>query len=162
SALTFRADGRGLYSSAADGSLIEWDLAGRELRRLPGPRALGPGPGFPRRPPARGPAEGLFSPGGVYLAGSERFYCLAVREVETGQDVLTLSSAARSGSSSLAFSRGGELLAVSSSLAKKVGVRLFRVESGEELSTYDTGASTPVALAFDPTGRRLAVGLGPT
>jgi WD40 repeat protein len=157
-ALTFRRDGRRLYTAASDGCVIAWDLAGRELRRLPGPRASFPG-GPLRRPTTRGPGEGLFSPGGAYLASSERFSGLAVRDARTGQEVFTLSSGSRSGSSSLAFSRDGTLLAVASALARKPGVRLFRLESGEELPGFDPGA-TPAALAFDPSDRRLAVGLG--
>jgi WD40 repeat protein len=158
SALTFRADGRGLFTTAADGRLIEWDLAGREVRRLERARSSPPLGGFGRRPMRAGgfgQAEGVFSPGGAYLVGGERFSAMSVREVQTGQDVLTLPSAYRS-ASMLAFSRDGKLLAVAAGESKKQ-VLLFRVESGEELPACEMGSTAVTALAFDPSGKRLAV-----
>jgi WD40 repeat protein len=158
SALSFRADGRRVYTAAVDGGLIEWDLAGKEVRRLAAPRTVGFGPpGFSRRLTST-ILEGYFSPGGAYLASSGRTG-LTVRDVPTGQDVLTLPSATRSGWSWVAFSRSG-LLAVPFADARKAGVRLFRMETGEELATHET-ESAPTALAFDPSGRRLAVGTCP-
>src|SRR5262249_15784998 len=85
------------------------------------------------------------------------FAGLAVRDVQTGQDVFTLSAAR---SSSVAFSPDGALLAVSSSTARTTGVRLFRMESGEELPSFNTDEIPPTALCSAPSGRRLAVGRG--
>ena len=56
--------------------------------------------------------------------------------MESGQDVLALP-AGRSGSSIRAFSHDG-VLAVSFDETRKTGVRLFRMESGDELATYDS------------------------
>jgi WD40 repeat protein len=164
-ALAFRADGRRLWTTAADGSLIEWETSGKEVRRLPAalPRAFGPGPrgfgpgAFPRRP-VRTSADGLFSPGGAYLASNDRGAGIWVRDVQTGQDVLTLPSASRSTPAVLAFSRAADRLAVSFAQPRTTGVRLFQMESGEELAAWDTETAA-AALAFDPARPRLAVGL---
>jgi WD40 repeat protein len=164
-ALAFRPDSRRLWTTGQDGSVIEWDPRGREVRRLPavlprlpgpGPRGFGPG-GFGRRP-IRTPAEMLFSPGGAFLASNDRFSGVSVRDLQTGQDLFTLPPPARSSSAVLAFSRGAALLAVSFSESRKAGVRLFRLESGEEQTAWNT-ETAPAALAFDLAGSRLAVGL---
>src|SRR5262249_28963129 len=76
------------------------------------------------------------------------------------QDVFTLAGG-RSGSSALAFSRDGALLAVAGTTSRAAGVRLFRLDSGEELAGFDTESVPVSALAFDPSGKRLAIGLGP-
>jgi WD40 repeat protein len=169
-ALSFR--GQRLSTMAADGSLIEWDLHGKEVRRLPVPRVLGPGPrgfgpggfgpgGGPGRRPLRINADGVFSPNGTYLARRERFSEIAVSDVRTGLDLLTLSLSSSSGPPTVAFSPHGELLAVPSTSVRNPGVRLFRMRSGEELPLIDT-ETAPSALAFDPAGRRLAISLVPT
>jgi WD40 repeat protein len=162
-ALTFRDGGRRLCTTAADGSLIDWDLAGKELRRQ-GPPSLRPtGPGFGRRPPISrsATAEGLFSPGGTYLARNDRFSGISVSDVRSGQEVLSLSAGSRSVSSLLAFSRDGAVLATTSGSSRKPGVLLYRMDSGEELASQDT-ETAPTALAFDPSGQRLAIALSPT
>jgi WD40 repeat protein len=163
-ALGFR--GERLCTMGADGSLIEWDRHGREVRRLPAPRAaFGPGPrgfgpGGPGRRPTRASIDGTLSPGGAFLARRERGSEIVVSDVATGVDLLTLS-ASSTGLSSIAFSPRGEKVAVPCASARSPGVRLFRTSTGEELSPIET-ETPPSTLAFDPTGRRLAVALLPS
>jgi WD40 repeat protein len=153
----FRSDGRRLYTVGMDGGLIEWDLAGKEVRRVAPPRVVPFGRGF-GRPTMRMTGQGVFSPTGAYLASSDRSAILSVRDVQTGQDVLALSSV-RSSTQALAFSRN-DLLAVSASDSRRNNnVRLFRMESGEELPGCETRSGAPSLLAFGPAGRRLAMGL---
>jgi WD40 repeat protein len=163
-ALTFRRDGRHLFSVAADQRVLEWDRAGKVVRYLPQPRlALPP---F-RRPPRfqAGSQGGVFSPGGAYLAADRPFAGLSVRDVETAQDVFTVprsSTRLSSSPSAVAFSPDGKLFAVPSVDAKRNGiVRLIQVESGDDLPAYEVAGSAASSLAFAPDAKRLAVVLSP-
>jgi WD40 repeat protein len=153
--LAFRRDGR-IRSAGGDSQVIEWDQSGKLLRRLPEPRL---DPNDFRRFQPSGHEDAVFSPDGNYLALSGRFgQNCAVRDVQAGEEVFSVPRNFSPTPVLPAFSPDGKLLALPTTDQKRsTTVLVVRVDSGAEAHSCALGAASPTALAFSPTGKRLAV-----
>jgi WD40 repeat protein len=159
-ALTFRGDGQRVFTTSDDRRIIEWDLAGKRVRSLPELRL---GPSDIRRYRSEASEVGAFSPGGAYLAT-----CVAqgsvvlVRDVEHGEELFTLPRSFALRQVALAFSPDGKFLATPSGHHnQKNSVRIIRLGSSEDVLAWDVGGIAVASLAFDATGKRLAVAIAP-
>jgi WD40 repeat protein len=96
----------------------------------------------------------FFSPDSKRLACMMQGTTVTLREVATGQEILSLKGHT-SGLSSMAFSPDGKRLATMSS---DKTVKLWNATTGQELLTLKGLVSVPgVAVAFSPDSKRLAI-----
>ena len=94
-----------------------------------------------------------FSPDGKRLVSASEDRTAKLWDVRGGEEVLSFQGHTSS-LTSIAFSPDGELVATSSD---DQTVRLWAARGGQPLQTVHPGG-TPLAVAFGPDGRRLAVG----
>lgn len=148
--VTFSPDGRQLASrSLTDESdpytdshvLTVWNLADRQpivrIRKLP---MIMSSPSF--------------SPDGKYLAVTLSLLGIArVYEVSTGSEVFSFVYQGGLVASAV-FTPDGRRLAA----CGDQGIQVWDVETREQMHTWKTGFSSSVCLAFDTTGRQLAIG----
>ena len=133
--VVFSADGRHLVSNSDDGTIRIWDVVtGAELAKL--------------RRSSRGMA--ITSDGRLVASGDGQD--IRLWSVTEGTELQVLG---QSGSVlALAFSRDGQLLASSG----HGEVRIWDVATGKVLRTLPRHAWTAAAIAFNPSGTRLASG----
>jgi WD40 repeat protein len=141
-ALVFRGEDR-IRTAGGDQRVLEWGPTGKLVRQIPQPHV-----GW----------DYVFSPGGDSLAVSGRNGVL--RDVRNGKDLFTVPLLWEQGRARAtpAFSTDGKLLAcVSTDQQRNTVLLVLRADTGARVLTQDLGPSSLMALAFDPTGKRLGV-----
>jgi WD domain, G-beta repeat/Protein kinase domain len=134
-----RADGALLASSAMDGSVQVWDVAGRRKAfDLPG-----------RQKEASAVA---FSPNGALLAAAGSDGIVSFHDLGKREQVHTLATNFKI--SGIAFSRDGARLAVAG--YHRDGLALYEVATGNRIVALTGHTRQPTGVEFSPDGRRIA------
>jgi WD40 repeat protein len=163
--VAFSPDGKLLATTSADKTSIVWDVAsGRVLRTLTGHADDRPG----AIPHFRGVMAAAFSPLCVTSSGVAAERCplatvgfdgqLIVWDALTGEKLITYQDEI-GGLKSVAFSPGGNLLAVGNTGEFSIpfgAAALLDAASGEVLRTLPSHPGWVWGLAFTPDGKRLA------
>jgi WD40 repeat protein len=139
-ALVFHGEER-IRTAGSDQRILEWDPTGKLVRQIAQPHVRW---------------EYVFSP-----RGRSR----VLRDVRTGKDLCTVPLLWRQGFAQPgpAFSTDGKLLAcVSTNQEHNAVLLVLRADTGARVLSRDFGQSSLMALAFDPTGKRLGVVSGPS
>lgn len=163
--LAFSPDGRSLASGTLNNVITIWEVAsGREVRSFSNPegaRALAFAPDGSLL--KSGKSRAAFSPDGRWLAWGAGYTSgqgedIIVQEAATGREVRRLRGIHTTGVLALAISRDGRWLASGYGDGPSGIVRLWNLNTGDEVRTL-TGHNERVwALAFSPDGRWLASG----
>ncbi|MFM6778930.1 MAG: WD40 repeat domain-containing protein, partial [Dolichospermum sp.] len=95
-----------------------------------------------------------FSPDGKTLISGSQDKTIKLWDVETSQEIRTLSGHSDH-ISSLAFSPNGQILA---SASKDKTLKIWTIDSGEEISSIKYHDSVINSIAFSPDGKVLAAG----
>ena len=95
-----------------------------------------------------------FSPDGKTLISGSQDKTIKLWDVETSQEIRTLSGHSDH-ISSLAFSPNGQILA---SASKDKTLKIWTIDSGEEISSIKYNDSVINSIAFSPDGKVLAAG----
>jgi WD40 repeat protein len=142
--VVFSADGTRLTSTSLDNTLKVWDAStGKELHTVP--------------IRAGGTWITAFNPDGKRIAEAAQGRVI-VRDVSTGEEVLTLPHQGQSIRTLLTFSHDGQRLAAGT--APDNAVRVWDAATGKELLTLQGHAKRVTSVAFSPDGQRLASGSG--
>jgi len=147
-AVAFTRDGRRFASVGLDGTSRMWDVAtGREVWKVAGPS--------PRYFPF-GNAVAI-SPDGRRVAISGEDWgsdhgTVTLRDVETGQTVLTVIAHGSSGVNGVAFFPDGRRIATASS---DKTVKLWDATTGEEMFTLSGHGDGVIGVVCSPDGQRL-------
>jgi len=143
SSVAFSLDGKRLLSRSYDGKVKVWDLIScGETKTFSGGRG-----GYGRK-------SASFSPDGKRIASLNKVKAIVIRDVETGDEVITLGNQ-EDKVYCLAYSPDGKRLVSGSSHGK---LKLWDVKKGEEIMTFSEGESGIVSVAFSPDGHRIVSG----
>lgn len=142
-----------IFTAGGDGRVVVWDERGRQLDALAAPVADRFAPRSVNNTPV------VFAPDGGSVVVTEPFGTASVRGLKSGEELYSFPRGGGGESCAPAYSRDGKTLAVLATdpVKRKYSVKLVRAGSGEEVGEVDPGAGVPVGLAFDPSGKRLAV-----
>ncbi|MEY2913906.1 MAG: hypothetical protein RLZZ184_3215, partial [Cyanobacteriota bacterium] len=97
-----------------------------------------------------------FSPDGKTLISGSQDKTIKLWDVETSQEIRTLSGHSDH-ISSLAFSPNGQILA---SASKDKTLKIWTIDNGEEISSIKYNDAVINSIAFSPDGKVLAAGSG--
>ncbi len=158
--LAFAADGRGLVSVAADGVVLTWDAAGKETRRLAlrDDEMLRYGFASGRSGHATLSPDGRFVLSADPMQGGLRLF-----ELAKGRELCTFGGSIMAytpGGASSAFSPDARLLLTAGTDPRAAGrtsmVRVYDVETGQEVRALPGPPAQSVNVAFAPDGKTFA------
>ncbi len=147
--VAYRPDGKQLATLSFDGNIKIWDAVnGKELRTIALPNSIG--------------STGYVTPGGVSYSpdGKRLAYndvnTTTIIDAESDAEILTLPPF-KSGTVDVVFSRDGTQLAVAS---QDGTVGIYDSNTGNRILEFIASPAGIQRIAFNPTGKRIAVAAG--